>query len=180
MPSGCGGCRCEVRASARPLDGFPMAQHQGFDASGGFDMSRYNRVVSWTRSLSVLVLAVLVGLPASGTLCAVLCSAAASSTISAPGHHGSSEACAETDSTPAAGGTIQGGALHDCSTHNATAQLVSASAQSRPDSRVSAPSVVPVRALAMLSAATRFQSDSEYSTIPGAAPPTATPLVLRV
>lgn len=137
--------------------------------------SRYTRSVGLNqRTISIVVLCILTALPVSGTLYAMLCDSSANATASA--HHGSK--CEEP--RPASTGTqIQGGSEHDCSTHDAAVRQASTVAQ-RADGVAGSVLLPTLTARAITTAPIQVDSSFDYDAPPGTAPPTTTPLVLRV
>lgn len=139
--------------------------------------SRYTRTVRLTqRSISIVVLAVLTALPVSGAVCAMLCESA--DTASASGHHGSGTKCEEPD-RPASDVQIRGASEHDCSTHDAVARQTSTTAMERA-AGVASPRLAVAAVYATLRALPVVETAFAHSAPPGTAPPTTTPLVLRV
>lgn len=137
---------------------------------------RYTRMVSWQHRIAMFVLTVLTALPVSGiVVCAMLCESAATTTS----HHGSGKNCEEPprSSTDA---QLKGLSEHDCSTHDAALRQATTTAAERADlSAASAPLLItvlhsPARPLPV------SESVFDDNAPPGIAPPTTTPLVLRV
>jgi hypothetical protein len=106
----------------------------------------YTRIVSWKRAISVLVLAVLTGLPVSGTTCALICEPGSGRTSRPPGHHDSDAACATAESSAAI--LVIASARHDCRSHSAVvsppAILIVRVAASAPPIVAAAPLLPPV------------------------------------
>lgn len=141
--------------------------------------SRYTPSVSWKRPVSVVVLAILTALPASGVVCAMLCESATSSTASVSGHHHGSTNSAEEPARPATSVRIQSVSDHDCSGHGAALRQASTTAAERTGWSVTSipfATTVPATFRALTESGPPF----EYSTLPDISPPTTTPLVLRV
>ena len=139
--------------------------------------SRYTRSVRLTqRSISIVALAVLTALPLSGAVCAILCESVA--TASASGHHGSGTKCEEPD-RPSSDVQIRGVSEHNCSTHDAVVRPTSTTAMERAAGLGSPPLSVGA-AYATLRALPVLETAFAHSAPPGTAPPTTTPLVLRV
>jgi hypothetical protein len=150
------------------------AVHSGADRISS-PASRYTRSVGLNqRTISIVVLAILTALPVSGTLCAMLCDSSANATASA--HHGSGIDCAE-PSPPSTGTQIHGVSEHDCRTHDAAAQATSTVAAR---AEGVAASVLLTTLTARAITTILIPVDSPYDAPPGTAPPTTTPLVLRV
>lgn len=82
----------------------------------------YTRRVGWTqRTISLILLAVLAGLPVSGSVCAVLCARAANAASSheaAAAHHTSAASCHE--SATAEQPELVAAVGHDCGSHDGT------------------------------------------------------------
>ncbi len=129
------------------------------------------------RTISIVVLAILTALPVSGTLCAMLCDSSASATASA--HHGSGTDCQEPRPSTI-GAQLQGVSEHDCSTHDAAVRQATSTVAQRADGVVGSVLLPILTARAITTAPIRVDSSSDYDAPPGTAPPTTTPLVLRV
>ena len=144
--------------------------------SGSASQPRYTRSVQWRHRIAVVLLTVLAGLPVSGTVCAMVCESASSTTAT---HHGSGQKC-EDPAPPSSGPQISGYPEHDCSTHDGAIRQASTTAAERADvTTKSAPLVI--NAASIESVVFRdSQNFFDYSSPPGTAPPTTTPLVLRV
>ena len=139
--------------------------------------SRYTRTVPMTqRSIGIVVLAVLTALPVSGAVCAMLCESAA--TASASGHHGSGTKCEEPD-RPSSDVQIRGVSEHDCSTHDAVVRRTSTTATERA-AGVPSPPLAVAAVYATLRDLPVCETAFAHRAPPGTAPPTTTPLVLRV
>ena len=138
--------------------------------------SRYTRFVSWRHRIAVVLLTALAGLPVSGTVCAMVCESASSAVAT---HHGSGQKCEE-PAHPSTGPQISGHSEHDCSTHDSVVRQATTTAAERADmtAKSAAPIIVAVQ---IESVAVRdSQTFLDHSSPPGTAPPTTTPLVLRV
>ena len=136
--------------------------------------------MSWKRPVSVVVLAILTALPVSGAMCAMLCESAASSTASASGHHHGSTNNAEEPARPSTNVHIQCVSDHDCNSHDAALWQSSTAAAGRAEWSVASISLGTTSASATAKALTDSGPHFEYRAPPGTAPPTTTPLVLRV
>ena len=138
--------------------------------------SRYTRSVSWRHRIAVVLLTVLAGLPVSATVCAMVCESASSA---AAAHHGSGQKC-EDPAPPSSGPQISGYPEHDCSTHGGALRQASTTAAERADVTTKS---VPIVIGAVRTESVVFRNNQiffDYSSPPGTAPPTTTPLVLRV
>lgn len=151
-------------------DGPSVVQSSTFSDSG------YTRHVSWRHRIALVVLTVLAGLPVAGTACAMACDSASSAVAA---HHGSNQKCEE-PAQASMGSQIGGASAHDCTTHDAGIRQVAATAAERADvTATSAPLVISA-------IQTTFETLHDLQSIfndtapPGTAPPTTTPLVLRV
>jgi len=142
--------------------------------------------VSWRHRIAVVLLTVLAGLPVSGTVCTMMCDSASSQAPSrhhdsaGPSHHHDSGKGREDVAAASTGLQLRGVSDHDCSTHDgAVRQLITTTAQ-RGDALVIATPLAG--AIVQISFATPSGTNSafDYSAPPGTAPPTTTPLVLRV
>lgn len=129
------------------------------------------------RTISIVVLAILTALPVSGTLCAMLCDSSSKATASA--HHGSGTDCEEPRS-PSTGIQIQGVSEHDCSTHDAAVRQATSTVAARADSVAGSVLLATPTARSITTALIRVDTSFDYDAPPGTAPPTTTPLVLRV
>jgi hypothetical protein len=129
------------------------------------------------RTISIVVLAILTALPVSGTLCAMLCDSSAKSSASA--HHDFGTNCEEPRS-PSTRTLIQGVSEHDCSTHDAAVRQATSTVAERADGVAGSVRLATPTARAITTALIRVDSSFDYDTPPGTAPPTTTPLVLRV
>ena len=140
--------------------------------------SRYTRSVGLTqRTISIVVLAILTALPASRTLCAMLCDSSAKATASA--HHGSGANCEE-PSPPSTGTQIQDVSEHDCSTHDAAVPQATSTVAARAHGVTLLVLLTTPTDRAITPALIRVDSTFDYDAPPGTAPPITTPLVLRV
>ena len=133
--------------------------------------------MGWRHRISIVLLIVLTALPASGAVCGMLCSAAATRSA----HHGSGKACDdEQATTPSSGPQVRGTSGHECSDHDAATGLAATTTATRADS-VPGPGLL---AAVPLHDSFSNLADSDvaldYRTPPGSNPPTASPLVLRV
>jgi hypothetical protein len=144
---------------------------------GSASQPLYTRSVQWRHRIAVALLTVLAGLPVSGTVCAMVCESASSAT--AP-HHGSGQKC-EDPAPPSSGPQISGYPEHDCSTHDGAVRQASTTAAERADVTTRSSSIIIGAAVITESVVLRNpQTFFDYSSPPGTAPPTTTPLVLRV
>lgn len=140
----------------------------------------YTRTVSWRRPVTILALALLTGPAVSGTMCAMLCESAASSPASVSGHHHGSTGNADEPARPSTAVHIQSVSDHDCSSHDAALRRASTTVPERTDWGITSLPLATVPAPSTFNALTGAGPRFEYSTSPGTAPPTTTPLVLRV
>jgi hypothetical protein len=138
--------------------------------------SRYTRFVPWRHRIAVLLLTVLAGLPALGTVCALACESASSAVA---GHHGTGQECDE-PAPPTSGPQISGQPKHDCSTHAGIVGQPTTAPAERTD--LTAKSAPPMMGAVQFESISLRDSNAflDYSSPPGTAPPTTTPLVLRV
>ena len=144
--------------------------------SGSASQPRYTRSVQWRHRIAVVLLAVLAGLPVSGAVCAMVCESASSAAAS---HHGSGQKC-EDPAPPPSGPQISGSPEHDCSTHDGAIRQASTTAAERADvTTKSAPIIIGAAAIESV-VVRNPQTFFDYSSPPGTAPPTTTPVVLRV
>jgi hypothetical protein len=132
--------------------------------------------VQWRYRIAVVLLTVLAGLPVAGTVCAMSCESASSAAAT---HHGSGQKC-EDPAPPSSGPQISGYPEHDCSTHDGAIRQASTTAAERADMTAKAAALM-IGAVAIESIVLRdIQTFFDYSSPPSTAPPTTTPLVLRV
>jgi hypothetical protein len=137
--------------------------------------------VSWRHRIAVVLLTVLGALPVSGTVCTLMCDSSSWAAVAGQGphaHHSSPGEPAVADSST--GPQISGNPQHDCSTHDGVIRQATTTPAERADlTAKSAPLIigaVQVESVSLQDA----QSFFDYSSPPGTAPPTTTPLVLRV
>jgi hypothetical protein len=143
---------------------------------GSAGPSRYTQFVPWRHRIAVVLLTVLAGLPISATACALVCESA---TNAGATHHGSGSECDES-AQPPSGPLISGQSEHDCSTHSGLLRPATTTPAERAD--LTAKSAPLVLAAAQVESVSLRDSHTflDYSSPPGTAPPTTTPLVLRV
>lgn len=120
---------------------------------------------------------VLTALPVSGSVCAMLCDSAAATRAAA--HHGSGKPC-DDQATPSSGPQLRGASGHDCSDHDAAMRVAATTKATRADSVPGPSLLVAVPVHDSISKLTDSDAVFDYRTPPGSAPPTASPLVLRV
>ena len=143
---------------------------------GPSGLSRYTRTVSSRQLVSAVVLVVLTALSISGSVCALVCDAA--KTNATAGHHGSAKGC-EGPAPSSADVQIRGVSEHDCSAHETSIRQASLTATDKANASVtSIPLANPVTI--SFTAALNGRAHFQNSSPPGTAPPTATPLVLRI
>jgi hypothetical protein len=123
------------------------------------------------------VLTVLTLLPVSRTLCAWACDSAAETAASSHHHHGPAQ---DRDEAPGLSTGVRGIAEHDCTNHDAVvaqpATAVAERAQLVSPSASLAASAVPKTSRGSLITSALVQDGAP----PGSAPPTTTPLALRI
>ncbi len=141
--------------------------------------SRYTRTVSWKqRIIGVVVVTVLTGLPLAGTVCALVC--AAPGETSTAQHHGAAEDCRERPASASSSGVQMAAVPHPCGDHNATGQSLATLTPVRADVSLLMPPAVLAVSQISYPDVPPFGLESAYSPPPGIAPPTSTPVVLRV
>ena len=141
--------------------------------------SRYTRHVPWRHRISLVLLIVLTALPASGTVCAMLCDSAAATHGAA--HHGSGTDCDdERATTPSPGPAIRGAAGHECSDHGAAILSAVVTTATRGDGSPGPGLLVVLPVHASISDLDDSDAAFEYRSPPGSPPATASPFVLRV
>jgi hypothetical protein len=133
--------------------------------------------VAWRHRIALVLLTVLTGLPVSATVCAFICESASNAAAT---HHGSGQKCEDPAQPPSSGPQISGYPEHDCSTHDGNIRQATTTAAERADLTVkSAP--LMIGAVQVESVSHRdSQQFLDYSSPPDTAPPTTTPVVLRV
>ena len=126
-----------------------------------------------------MLLLLLTALPASGTVCAMLCDSAAATRAAA--HHASGKPCDDGQATtPSSGPQMRADkAGHDCSDHDAALREPATTTAARADSVPGPSLLVAVPVHDSTSKLTDSDAVFDYRTPPGS-PPTASPLVLRV
>ena len=152
-----------------------MTGHITWASSGSASQPRYTRCVQWRHRIAVVLLTVLAGLPVSGTVCAMVCESASSA---ATAHHGPGQKC-EHPAPPSSGPQISGYPEHDCSTHDGAIRQTSTTAGERADLTTKSAPII-FGAVRTESVVFRDSRIFGYISPPGSAPPTTTPLVLRV
>jgi hypothetical protein len=138
--------------------------------------SRYTRNVSWRHRISVLLILLTV-LPVSGAVCAMVCDAAATTRSAA--HHGSGTACDEAAGR-GSGPQLRGASGHDCTDHEVAVREAATTAATRGDSVPGPSLLVAIPVHDTISDLVDSDAGFDYRTPPGSAPPTASPLILRV
>jgi hypothetical protein len=128
----------------------------------------------WRKGASLIVLAVFIGLPLSGLVCAIDCAAEARSTPVAVDRHAVPASCHEESGAA----TIEGVTDHDCD-HGA---LVAAAFLTTVRADTTILSVKDAIVVTQRTALTAFACHAQprSGAPPGAAPPVRTPLVLRI
>ena len=171
-PAGCG-CgddiqfRCNDCNALRPRAGSAMA--------GRSLASGYTRMVSWRQRVSAVVIVLLAASPAASNVCATFCASPAKPAS----HHGSATGCEETRDAPG-GPQLSAPSAHDCSTHLPSARQVATAAMARADVDHSPVLLERSARETELTLSLHADSSADYRSPPGSAPPTTTPLVLRV
>jgi hypothetical protein len=145
--------------------------------------------VNWRHRIAVVMLMCLAGLPLVGTVCAVTC-LSGSSAVAA--HHQEGQDCDNSISTPASvqtsessessGSEAKIGALSasHCGTHEAALPQVAATDVKRADLAMMAAPAASDRVDPSFGSVGAFDRLFQYAPPSGTAPPTITPLVLRV
>ena len=137
--------------------------------------SRYTQTVGLNlRTISITMLMVFALLPLSGTLCAITCDTAAHSESSGH-HHGAAQE--PTRSADFEIPQVSGPSVHPCD-HDVTIQPVTTAAERPPIAIAAQPAVL--LALDAFAAPPIQRLRPSQGAPPGTAPPTSTPLVLRV
>jgi hypothetical protein len=134
------------------------------------------------------MLLVLAGLPLAGTVCAMTC---LSGSTAVAAHHQEGQDCessmpapvpAPSASAPASGAEAKIGALaaYHCGTHEAALPQVAATDVKRADSGVIAAPAASDPIDSLFASVSAFDTRFRYIPPPDTAPPTTTPLILRV
>jgi hypothetical protein len=135
--------------------------------------------VSWKRAISVVVLAVLTGIPVAGMTCALICEPAGHRAARQPGHHDADAACAAAAGASADVRVIAA-SRHDCRSHTSLAGLPAILV----DRAGAGASTMPIATAAPLLPAVRRHHESpsrlEGRAPPILSPPGAPPLILRI
>jgi hypothetical protein len=138
--------------------------------------SRYTRAVSWRERIALFVLTAMIAMPAAGAFCAMTC-LSASDAMGA--HHAAAERC---DDATAASSSAQVGArsAHDCRTQDGAVLSMATTPAARADVGLTAPPATTESIPSAAASLVLFTPPLAYTPPPGTAPPTTTPLVLRV
>ena len=135
--------------------------------------------MSWKRPVGICILAIMAALPVSGAVCTMLCDSAPSSTALASGHHHGTKHAAESPRASSEA-QLQGVSEHDCSSHDAAFRQAPTTAAEKADWGVTSIPLVSTVVPETFKALTELGQHFEYTAPPATAPPTTTPLVLRV
>lgn len=132
--------------------------------------------MSWKQRVGVVALVLVTSLPASGTLCALMCDPAAAA---ASAHHGSDKNCGEV-AHASASVQVEGASDHDCGNHDAPIRPVASPVSERVELKA-APMVFALSAGHSSFRSLPISAPSiDDASPPGTAPRTTTPVVLRV
>jgi hypothetical protein len=132
--------------------------------------------VSWRERIALFVLSIMVALPAAGAFCAMTCLSASHATAS---HHGAAQRCddATVSSSSAQIGTRS---EHDCRIHGGAVRSMATTPAARADVGLMAPPAINEAIPSAVASFVPLTPPLAYTPPPGTAPPTTTPLVLRV
>jgi hypothetical protein len=140
--------------------------------------------VNWRHRIAVVVLMVLAALPLAGTVCAMMC-VPDSSTAAA--HHEAGQECESAmsaSSQASSGASIDAriGVLSesDCRNHDGAVPRMVATTAQRSDLAVISAAAASGPVHPLFGSLPAFTPLFDYTQPPGTAPPTTTPLVLRV
>ena len=136
--------------------------------------SRYTRPVSWRHRIAIVLLAMFGFGPVAATMCAFACE---SSSASAAAHH--SPVKKSRDVTPPAAGSHIDSSAEQCGIHDAVVQPTTTVAKRADVAARTTPLAVGIVDISF-ETLHDVQSIPDYNAPPGSAPPTTTPLVLRV
>jgi hypothetical protein len=134
--------------------------------------------VNWRNRIAIVMLLVLAASPLAGTICAMTC-LSASKAVAA--HHRDGQECEGSTSSRSSDATIGAFSASHCGNHEGAVPQVAATAAQRADDLavMSAPATSdPIDPL--FGSVSTFDPVFQYTPPPGTAPPTTTPLVLRV
>jgi hypothetical protein len=131
--------------------------------------------VIWRYRIAVVLLTVLAALPAAGAVCAMTCLSASDAMAS---HHGSEQRC--DDEAPASVPQVTAGSQHDCKNHDAVLVKMVTTPAVRADVVITAPAATNETVHATSARLVNLTRFFAYTPQPDTAPPTTTPLVLRV
>jgi hypothetical protein len=137
--------------------------------------SGYTRSVAWRHRIAFVLLLALTGWPVGGTVCAMVCE---SSSTQSP-HHGKDSKCEE-PARSSSGAQISGQSEHDCSTHPSMQQVATTAPERADLSAKAASTLIDAVSLGEVVLLRNRNDSFDYAAPPGAAPPTARPVVLRV
>jgi hypothetical protein len=139
--------------------------------------------VIWRYRIAVVMLMILAALPLAGTICAMTCLSGSSAVAT---HHEDGQDCessmaTSSDSSDASPGA-RIGVLSDygCRSHSSTLPQMATTAAQRADLAVIAAPAASGPVHPLFGSITASDAHFRYTPPPGTAPPTATPLVLRV
>jgi hypothetical protein len=140
------------------------------------DTSRYTGAVGWRERIALLVLTVMTALPAAGAFCAMTCASAAEAMAA---HHAAGQRCDDATVTSSSSqiGVRSG---HDCRTHDGAVLSMATTPAVRADVGLTAPPATNEGICTVAAGLVPFTPPFAYTPRPGTAPPTTTPLVLRV
>lgn len=132
--------------------------------------------MSWRDRIALFVLTVLTALPAAGALCAMTCLSASDAMAA---HHAAAQRC---DDATATSSSAQIGARseHDCQTRDGAVLSMATTAAVRADVGLTAPPATNDGVIPVVASLVPLTPPWAYTPPPGTAPPTATPLVLRI
>jgi hypothetical protein len=138
--------------------------------------SRYTVAVSWRERIALFVLTVMVALPAAGAICAMTCFSASDAMAA---HHSVGQRC-EDASVASPILHIGSRSQHDCRTHDGAVLSMATTPAARADVGLTPPPATDESTPFAITSLVLLASPLAYTPPPGTAPPTITPVVLRV
>jgi hypothetical protein len=132
--------------------------------------------VSWRERIALLVLTVMTALPAAGAFCAMTCSSASAAMAA---HHAAGQRCDDA-TAPSSSPQIGVRSGHDCRTHDGAVLSMATTPAVRADVGLTAPPATSESVPSVVASLVPLTPPFAYTPPPGTAPPTATPLVLRI
>jgi hypothetical protein len=137
--------------------------------------SRYTGAVSWRERIALVVLTVMTALPAAGAFCAMTCFSAEALAA----HHAAGQRCDDA-TAPSLSTQLGVRSGHDCRTHDGAVLSMATTPAVRADVSLTAPPATSESVPSVVANLVPLTPPFAYTPPRGTAPPTATPLVLRI